>query len=46
MTKNEYTEKCVSLVAIMREAAAEDPALAEFLRMFGLLEEPAFEGVL
>lgn len=43
MNRKEYAEKCVALVGIMREAAAEDPALAEFLRMFDLLQEPVPE---
>jgi hypothetical protein len=43
MTGPEYTEKCVSVVAIMREAAAGDPALAQFLELFGLLQEPVLE---
>lgn len=43
MTRPEYAEKCVELVAVMRECAAEDPTLAEFLRVVGLLSEPVFE---
>lgn len=43
MTRPEYAEKCVELVTVMRECAAEDPALAEFLGVVGLLSEPVFE---
>lgn len=43
MTRPEYAEKCVELVAVMRECAAEDAALKEFLAIFGLLNEPVFE---
>jgi len=43
MTRADYAEKCAQIVAVMREASAEDPALAEFLGLFGLLQEPVFE---
>ena len=43
MTRKEYVENCVTLVGIMREASAEDPALVELLNMFGLLQEPVPE---
>lgn len=43
MKRIEYAEKCISIVAIMREASAEDPALAEFLKLFDMLQEPVFE---
>lgn len=43
MNRVEYAEKCIAVVAVMREAAEEDPALALFLNMFDLLKEPVFE---
>lgn len=43
MTRPDYAEKCILMAAIMRECAAEDPALSAFMEMFDLLEEPVFE---
>ncbi len=43
MTRQAYAEKCVELVAVMRECAAEEPTLAQFLNVVGLLDEPVFE---
>ena len=43
MTRKEYADKCIGLVEIMREASAEDSALAEFLKLFDLLQGPSLE---
>lgn len=44
MTNSEYAEKCIVFVAFLREASADDAVLAELLKMFDLLQEPAMEG--
>lgn len=46
MSRSDYADKCISLVALMREASDGDPALAELLNMFGLLQEPTSEELL
>jgi hypothetical protein len=45
MTRAEYAERCIAAVRIMRKCAADDPALAEFMEVCGLLAEPVFEDV-
>jgi hypothetical protein len=43
MTRKEYTERCVAIVAVMREASKDDLSLAEFLSMFNVLHQPVLE---
>jgi hypothetical protein len=43
MTGQDYAQRCMDAVKVMREASAEDSALAEFLNLFGLLQEPCLE---
>lgn len=46
MTRQEYADKCVKFVAVLREAAQEDQTLALFLMTQGMLVDPVFDGEL